>query len=57
VAGLKDELATQEIELTSVGAAWNEAEQGHQRLEAEFQKLRFACGSEFSSVLHCAFVL
>ena len=57
VASLKDELAVQETELTSVGAAQNEAEQGCQRLEAECQKLCSACGGESPSTLHCAFAL
>ena len=33
------------------------AEQGCQRLEAECQKLRFACGGESPSTLHCVFAL
>lgn len=39
------------------GAARDKAEQGHQCLEAEYQKLCSACGDEFPSSLHYAFIL
>jgi chromosome segregation ATPase len=46
MTGLKDMMAVQETELISTGAARDMAEQGHQHLEAECQKLRSACSSE-----------
>jgi chromosome segregation ATPase len=49
VASLKEAMAVQETELTSAGAAHNEAEQGHQCLKAEYQSLRSACVGESSS--------
>lgn len=49
VAGLKETMAVQEIELTSAGAARDKAEQGRRRLEAECQTLRSACAGEYSS--------
>ena len=50
-------LAIQEMELTSVGAALEEVKQGHQRLEAECQKLCSTCSGKFSSILRRTFVL
>ena len=49
--------AIQETKLTSAGAAREMAEQGHQCLEAECQKLRSTCSGKFPSILHYAFVL
>jgi hypothetical protein len=55
--GLEDLMAAQETELISAGAAREVAEQGHQRLEAESQKLRSAYNGEFLSTLHYVSVL
>ena len=57
VASLKTAMAVVETERTMADATWNEAEQGHQRLEAKCQKLRSACGGQSPSTLHCAFTL
>ena len=50
-------MAIQEAELTSVGAYREIAEQGHQRLEAECQKLCSTSSDKFPFVLCCVFVL
>ena len=57
MAGLKDTIAAQEMELTSDGVARDMAEQGRQRLEAKCQRLRSAYSGESLSTLYCASVL
>lgn len=53
MANLKDTMDAQETKLISTGASRDMAEQERQHLEAKCQKLRFACGGESSSTLHC----
>ena len=55
--GLKDLMATQEIELISAGTTQEVAEQGHQCLEVESQKLRSTYNGEFLSTLYYVSVL
>jgi hypothetical protein len=55
--GLEDLMAAQEIEFISAGTDREVAEQGHQCLEVESQKLRSACNGEFLSTLHYVSVL
>jgi hypothetical protein len=57
MAGLKDMMAAQEIELIVAGAARAAAEQGRQRLEAECQRLRSSCSGESLMTLCCASIL
>jgi hypothetical protein len=49
MAGLKDMMTVQEIELILAGASRDMAKQGCQHLEAECQKLCSACGDKSSS--------
>lgn len=46
-------MAVQEAERTTTEATWDQAEQGHRRLEAECLSLRSTCAGEFSLPALC----